>query len=285
MTNMDGKLCVVTGATAGIGEITARELAGMGAHVVIIARSEQKAKATCEAIRKSTGNPKVEYLLADMSSLASVLKAAEQFKSKYSRLDVLVNNAGAIFTERYTSPDGYELTFATNHLGPFLFTNLLLDVIKKSAPARIVNVSSDAHHWGKIDLDDLQAEKGYRGQLIYGATKLYNILFTVELAKRLEGSGVTVNALHPGVIASNFGKNTNGIFKFAVTIGAPFITSPEKGAETSIFLASSPDVEGVTGQYFHRKKPKFTRRAAKNPELARKLWEKSEELAGLTTVA
>jgi NAD(P)-dependent dehydrogenase (short-subunit alcohol dehydrogenase family) len=202
---------MVTGATGGIGEITATALARNGATVVVVGRSREKAIATVEKIKKATGNQKVEYMLADLSSQKDVRHLAEEFKAKYDRLHVLVNNAGALYTKREESVDGIELTFALNHLGYFLLTNLLLDTIKASAPARIVNVSSSMHRRGTMDWQDLEGKKKFSGWAIYGRSKLANILFTRELARRLEGSGVTVNALHPGVVTTGFGTN-NGMF-------------------------------------------------------------------------
>ena len=210
--NMTGKICLVTGATNGIGMATAQALAHMGATVVIVGRDAQKAARVTEEIRAASGNQNVDWLLADLSSQQDIRRLATEFKSKYSHLHVLLNNAGATFTTRQLSVDGIEMTFALNHLAYFLLTNLLLDTIKASSPARIINVSSDAHSGGKIDFDNLQGERSYSSFGPYGNSKLANILFTTELARRLEGTGVTVNALHPGFTSTGFGKNNPGFF-------------------------------------------------------------------------
>lgn len=279
---MNGKVVLITGATNGIGKVTAIELARQGATVVIVGRSADKTLATVKEIQQATGHQQqVDYLLADLSSMAQVRRLAADFKKKYSRLDVLVNNAGATFTTRQETVDGYEMTFATNHLAYFLLTTQLLDLLKASAPSRIVNVSSDAHTIGKIDFDDLHANKsfGMMGFAAYGNSKLANILFTYELARRLEGTGVTVNVLHPGFVATGFGRNNVGFFRGALQlfqrIGG---LSPEKGAETIIYLASSPEVEGITGKYWYKRKPLASSTASYNVETARRLWEISEEL-------
>jgi NAD(P)-dependent dehydrogenase (short-subunit alcohol dehydrogenase family) len=250
----------------------------------MVARDKAKGEAVRAEIQSAAPGSQVDLLLADLSSMQEVRKVAEEFKAKYKRLDVLVNNAGAIFTERQVTPEGFELTFATNHLSGFLLTNLLLDVLKASAPARIVNVASEAHKSGRVDFDDLQSEKSFLSFRVYGTSKLMNILFTNELTRRLEGTGVTANSLHPGVVGSNFGKNTSGIFRLGVMIAQPFMISSKKGAETSIYLASAPEVAGVSGKYFSRKRPKRPRRVATNPEIAKHLWEVSEKLAGLKPV-
>ena len=279
---MNNKIVIVTGANAGIGKVTARELAKMGAHVVMICRSQQRGEAARQEIINASGSKKVDLLIADLSSQADIRQVAAEFQQKYDRLDVLVNNAGAYFRTRHESVDGFELTFALNHIGYFLLTNLLLDMLKASAPARIVNVSSDAHKGGKVDFDDLQATKSY-GQQGFGAysnSKLMNILFTNELARRLEGTNVTANSLHPGFVASNFAKNNGGIAKLFMPIMHLFAISEDKGAETSIYLASSPEVEGVTGKYFFKKKAIEPAEQAKATAVARQLWEVSEELTG-----
>ena len=279
---MTGKVCLVTGANSGIGKVTALELARMGATVVMICRSQQKGEAAQAEIREATGNPNVDLLLADLSSQQSIREVAAAFKSRYDRLHLLVNNAGAMSMQRTVTVDGLETTFAVNHLGYFLLTNLLLDLIKASAPARIVNVSSDAHKIGPMPFDDLQGEKKYHGFRAYGYSKLANILFTVELARQLEGTGVTVNCLHPGMVDTNFGKG-NGL-KLPWPFGwimRKLTISPEKGAETSLYLATSPAVEGVTGKYFAKKRLAKPSRAAQDSEAARRLWQVSLELTGL----
>lgn len=277
---MAGKVCMVTGANSGIGKVTALELARMGATVVMVCRNRQKGEAAQAEIRRATGNAAVDLLLGDMASQQSIRDLAVAFKAKYDRLHLLVNNAGAMSMQRTLTVDGLETTFAVNHLGYFLLTNLLLDVIKASAPARIVSVSSDAHKIGPMPFDDLQGEKKYHGFRAYGQSKLANILFTVELARQLEGSGVTVNCLHPGMVDTNFGNGMKLPWPFG-WIMRQLTISPEQGAQTSLYLATSPAVEGVTGKYFAKKKLAKPSRAAQDAEAARRLWQVSAELTGL----
>jgi NAD(P)-dependent dehydrogenase (short-subunit alcohol dehydrogenase family) len=281
-TRMAGKTCLVTGATSGIGRVTALELARMGADVVLVGRNAGKAAAAAERIKHETG-ANVEVLLADLSSQAEVHRLAEAFLSTHARLDVLVNNAGAVYSAREESVDGIELTLALNHLSYFLLTNLLLKTLIASGPARVVNVSSEAHRMARINFADLQAQQRYRGFTVYGQSKLANILFTKELARRLAGTEVTANALHPGVIASGFARNNRGMLNFMFgTVLRPFLSTPEQGAQTSIYLASAPDVANVTGLYFSKQRPAKPAAAAENMTTARRLWEVSEELVGLT---
>lgn len=283
---MQGKVCIVTGATAGIGEVTALELARQGATVVVIGRNQAKCQATTARIRAETGNPQVDYLVADLSSQASVRAVAESFRQKYDRLDVLVNNAGVFFARRQESADGIEMTWALNHLGYFLLTELLRDLLVASAPARVVNVSSGAHAGGTIRFDDLEGKVKYSGWGAYAQSKLANILFTAELARQLEGTGVTANSLHPGFVASNFAMNNmqggmrilRPVFRLVQKVAA---ISPEKGAETSVFLASSPMLEGVTGRYFVKSQLVTPSKAAQDMTAARRLWEVSEQMTGL----
>ncbi len=278
---MEGKICLITGGTSGIGKSTAQVLAKMGATVVIVGRNAPKTAQVVEEIRAGSGNKNVDSLLADLSSQQEVRRLADAFKSKYPRLHVLLNNAGAAIRQRQLSVDGIEMTFALNHLAHFLLTNLLLDIIKVSAPARIINVSSDAHTSGKIEFDNLQGERAY-GFKTYGNSKLANILFTMELARRLEGTGVTVNALHPGLVATNFGKNSGGVIAALFGIIAPLVAlSPAKGAETSIYLASSPSVDGITGKYFYRSQVTPAAPQATDMVVARKLWDVSAEMVHL----
>jgi retinol dehydrogenase 12 len=279
--SMVGKSCLVTGATAGIGQITARELARKGASVVVVGRSLARCKATVEAIRQETGNPSVDFLVADLSSQADVRKLAGEVQDRYPRIDVLVNNAGAMFTKRLESVDGIEMTFALNHLGYFLLTNLLLDTLKASAPSRVVNVASEAHRFvSKVDFDDPQGKK-YGGWHAYGQSKFANILFTYELARRLAGTGVTSNCLHPGFVASNFTDGNGAMGWMMRRMASVFAISPDDGAKTSIYLASSPEVEGVTGQYFAKSKPAKSTRPTHDQAAAARLWELSEEMTGL----
>lgn len=282
MMTMQGKICLITGGTNGIGKSTAQALAQMGATVVIVGRDAQKTAQVVEEIRATSGNPKVDSLLADLSSQQEIRRLAQEFKSKYSQLHVLLNNAGAVFLQRQLSVDGIEMTFALNHLAYFLLTNLLLDTLKASAPSRIINVSSGVHASGKIEFDNLQGERSY-GSGAYGNSKLANVLFTTELAHRLEGTQVTVNALHPGFVATGFGKNNGRIIATLISLFTPLVgRSPAKGAESSIYLASSPDVEGVTGKYFYNSRAVPASPRAADRAVARKLWEVSAEMTGLT---
>lgn len=278
--NLHGKTCLVTGPTQGIGRVTAIDLARRGATLVLIARDEQKGRALVEEIT-ANGNPNVELIVADLSVQAEVRRAASDFLQKHDRLHILVNNAGGIFHERRETKDGLEMTFALNHLAYFLLTNLLLDVMKKSAPARIVSVASRAHTRGQICFEDLQSTKSYRGWSAYSQSKLANVLFSHELARRLAGTSVTSNSLHPGVVATGFGTTDRGMWGFVTRLVAPFLLSPEKGAATSIYLATSPEVEGVTGKYFADCKAVRPAPCALDLMVASRLWQVSEKLTGL----
>ena len=280
---MRGQIVMVTGANAGIGKITAQELARMGAHVVMVARSRERGEVALAEIKSATGSSQIDLLLADLSSQESIRQLATDFQARYDKLHVLVNNAGAVFLKRQESADRLEMTFALNHLGYFLLTNLLLDMIKASAPARIVNVSSMAHQQGQIDFADLQNQKSYQGFQVYSQSKLANLLFTYELARRLEGSGVTVNALHPGFVASNFAKNNGFIARLAMNLAKllRIAQTTDKGAETSIYLASSPEAALVSGKYFDEKKAIRSSHASYNEADARQLWQVSKQMTGL----
>jgi NAD(P)-dependent dehydrogenase (short-subunit alcohol dehydrogenase family) len=275
---MKGRVCLVTGATQGIGRETAHALAARGARVTIVGRDPARGQAVVDEIRAATGNPAVELLVADLSSLASVRALAAEVRKRHDKLHVLVNNAGAIFTRREVTVDGLERTFALNHLAYFVLTELLVDVIRASAPARIVNVASGAHSRGRVHFEDLQSEKHYNGMLVYCTSKLENLYFTYELARRLAGSGVTVNAAHPGPVATGWGHNTPGFFNVLVTLGKPFLRTPKKGAETLIYLASSPEVEGVSGRYFFNCRAKRSSRRSYDEAAARRLWEMTEAI-------
>ena len=279
---MQGKICLITGGTNGIGKSTAQELARRGATVVIVGRNTQKTAQVVKEIRAASGNKNVDSLLADLSSQQEVRHLANEFKSRYSYLHVLLNNAGGVFMQRHLSVDGIEMTFALNHLAYFLLTNLLLDTIKASPTARIINVSSNVHNSGKIEFDNLQGERDYSASA-YGNSKLANILFTTELAQRLEGTGVTVNALHPGFVSTGFGKNNPGLLMKIIRAVVPLIArSPEKGAETSIYLASSTSVEGITGKYFYDSHMIPAAPQATDMAVAKKLWDVSAEMVHLT---
>jgi NAD(P)-dependent dehydrogenase (short-subunit alcohol dehydrogenase family) len=278
-----GRICVVTGASAGIGKAAACELARRGATVVAIARDRGRGEAAVEDIRRESGGGDVHLMLCDLASQASVRKLADDYRARWDRLHVLVNNAGAILGEHRITEDGIESTFATNHLGPFLLTNLLLDVIRASTPARIVNVSSTVHKKPRsLDLDAIvKFERGYAPMDAYQISKLANVLFTVELARRLEGTGVTANSLHPGVVATNFGDSWTPLLSFLTKVARIFMIGPDKGAETTVHLAASPEVEGVSGKYFANKREARPSRLSADSDLVRRLWEKSEELTGL----
>ena len=284
-SGMGGKVVLITGGTSGIGKAAATALAGMGATVVITGRNEERGKRALQEIWEESGNDGVELILADLTVQDEVRRLAEELRERHNQLEVLVNNAGLVLSERTETPDGIETQLAINHLAPFLLTNLLLDLLKESAPSRIVTVSSDAHRWAKIDLDDLQSRKRYRGMQVYGKTKLANIMFTYELAERLEGTGVTANCMHPGGVNTNFGNNQGGPMNLLFRLFKPFMRSPEQGADTLIYLASSPEVEGMTGKYLADRKVKAASDAAYDETTRKRLWEASEELTGLKVTA
>ncbi len=282
---MDGKVVLITGGTSGIGKAAAKALAGMGAEVVVTGRNRQKGEGVLQEIRSESGNNRVSLLLADLAAQAEVRRLAKEFRASHDRLDVLVNNAGLYKTRRTETPDGIEMTLAVNHLAPFLLTNLLLDLLKKSAPSRVINVSSEAERWGKIDLDDLQSERRYRGFPVYGKSKLANIMFTYELAERLRGTGVTANCIHPGSVNTNMGKNERGVGILLFRAFKPFMRSPKKGADTLVYLAASPDVQGRTGEYFIDREVATPSKQAYDRTLREQLWEASEELTNLKSAA
>jgi retinol dehydrogenase 14 len=282
-TPMAGRTVVVTGGTGGIGKATAVGLAALGAHVTITGRDRRRAEQAAAEIRAADG-PEVGIVVADMSSQAEVRRLADELLAALPRLDVLVNNVGGFWQTRHVTADGLERTFALNHLAPFLLTHLLLDRLKESAPARVVTVSSGAQAMGRIDFDDLQGERSYSGQRAYNQSKLANLLFTYELARRLEGSGVTANALHPGVVRTAFGAEDPGTLqRLFVPLVRPFLKSPEQGAVTSIRLASSPDLGHASGQYFVNGRPKRSSARSYDRAVAQRLWETSAELVGLPT--
>lgn len=279
MANM---ICAVTGANTGIGKATAAGLAARGARVLLVCRSLERGEAACREITASTGNDAVEVVQIDLGSLASIRQGARTIRERCPRLDVLVNNASVVTMERAESVDGLELQFAVNHLGYYLLTNELLALLKASAPARIVNVSAGAYRIARLDLDDLQwARRPYRGLRVYATTKLLEILFTYELARRLEGTGVTTNALHPGGVATDLARNWPAWTRPFVTFLNVFLPSPEKGAETPLYLASSPEVESITGRYFVGKKARRTTSLTYDRQLALRVWEISERLCGI----
>lgn len=280
-TSMSGKVCMVTGGTAGIGEVTAGALAKFGATVVIVSRNQQRCKDTVARIRQDTQNPAVDYLVADLSSQAEIRRLVQQFQQNYTRLDVLVNNAGGFFARRQESVDGIELTWALNHLNYFLLTQLLLDMILASAPARVINVSSNAHFGAQINFDDLEYRRSYFSWRVYAQSKLANVLHAYELARQLDGTRVTVNALHPGFVATRFAGNNGLIYRIGLKVAHLFALTPEQGARTSIYLASSPQVEGITGKYFVEERPVSSTAVSYDEQVARRLWEVSAEMVGL----
>lgn len=279
--SMKDRVVVITGATNGIGEIAARELAKQGARITLVGRSKERCAATAERMRSETPGAQVEVVVADLSQKSEVERAANELKARLTRIDVLVNNAGAVFLDRRETKDGLEQTFALNHMAYFTLTMHLLDLLKASAPARIVNVSSDAHKGGKMRFEDLQLKQGFGGWAAYCQSKLANVLFTTELAKKLAGTGVTVNALHPGVVSTNFGADNGFKGKVIGVLFKIFGITPERGARTITYLASSPDVANVTGRYFYREKEAKVSSAAADQAAAQKLWEVSAKLAGL----
>jgi len=281
---MKDRTCLITGATSGIGRRAAEELAAMGATLTLVGRNPDKTARAVDEIRESTGNDRVDFLLADLSSIEEVRRLADVYRDKTDSLNVLVNNAGAMFTKRHETADGYEMTLALNHLAYFALTNELLDLLEAGAPSRVVNVASGAHTLGTIDFDDLhQTDRRYSAWKAYSQSKLANVLFTLELARRLNGKPITVNCVHPGFVRSGFGKNDGWWFKAAVTVGGVFGRSPQKGARGLVHLASSSEVDGVSGEYFMDFRPRRVSREARDPDVAKRLWTVSEELVAKTS--
>jgi len=292
---MTGKVVVITGATSGIGRIAAEKLASMGARLVVIARDRTRGAATIEKL--SSINPGARHAVhyADLSRLAEMKRVAAEIAAAEPRIDVLVNNAGALFGHRHVTEDGLELTFATNHLAYFVLTVDLLDRLKGSAPSRVINTSSAAHRKATLDFDDLQSAKAYQASLwptlftggpgmkVYSLSKLLNILFTRELARRLAGTGVTANCFHPGFVDTRFGDESGGFISYGVRAAKLLAISPEKGAETLVYLASSPEGANVTGQYFYKCRPATPTRQAQDDAAARRLWRETAKIAGLAT--
>src|SRR5215204_6502126 len=273
---MGGKTVLITGGTSGIGKATAVALAAMDANVLITGRNAECGEAAVEEIKDRSHSGSVE---------SEVRRLAETFLARHDRLDVLANNAGLVQSKRTETLDGIETTLAINHLAPFLLTNLLLDCLKESAPSRVVTVSSEAQRWGSMDFGDLQSRRRYRGFPVYGMTKLANIMFTYELAERLKEKGITANCLHPGSVGTNFGQNNKGPMALFFRAFKPFMRSPEQGADTLIWLASSPEVEGVSGKYFSDRKEIEAQKLAHDPDARRRLWEISEDLTSLKVTA
>jgi NAD(P)-dependent dehydrogenase (short-subunit alcohol dehydrogenase family) len=279
---MRGSTVLVTGGTGGIGRATAAGLAGLGARVGIVGRDRERAEAAATSLRDEVAGAHVDVLVADLSAQSEVRRLADEVLATYPRLDVLVNNVGGYWAHRHVTADGLERTFAVNHLAPYLLTRLLLPRLVGSAPARVVTVSSGAQSMGRIDFEDLQGEHRYRGQRAYNQSKLANVLVTYELARRLRGTDVTANVLHPGVVDTGFGREDSGAWmRLLLPVVRPFLKSPDRGAATSVHLASSPDVAGVSGRYFVDSAPKASSRRSYDELVARRLWEVSAELTGL----
>ena len=276
---MNGKVCLVTGATDGIGKVSARVLAELGAKVIIVGRNPEKSAFVLAELRSISGNKNIDLLMADLAVMQEVRDLAEQVISRYDRLDVLLNNAGGYFTKHEITSDGLEMTFALNHMSYFLLTNKLMELLKYSAPARIVNVSSDAHYGVNIEFENLNGEQEYKAWKAYQKSKLANVLFTYELLKKVPGN-ITVNCLHPGFVATNFGNNIGGFFgpvlKIAQRISA---INSEEGAKTSIFLCSAPEVKGVSGKYFYKCQSKTSSRESRNMDTGKRLWQISSDIA------
>jgi NAD(P)-dependent dehydrogenase (short-subunit alcohol dehydrogenase family) len=282
VTDMNDKTVMVTGATNGIGKVSALELAKMGATVIVVSRSAEKCETVAKEIRQAAGHDRVMAMPADLSVQSEIHRLAEQFLASHSQLDVLLNNAGAIYTTREESKDGIEMTWALDHLNYFLLTNLLLPALKA---ARVVNVSSGAHAMGRINFEDVQLVKGYSAFKAYSQAKLANIMFTYELAKRLQGTNVTANALHPGAVSTGFGHNNAGLFGSFWKFFGRFTLSPEEGAKTSIYLASSPEVAGVSGKYFDKCKPVKSNAASYVEADQKRLWDVSAEMVKLPVLS
>jgi NAD(P)-dependent dehydrogenase (short-subunit alcohol dehydrogenase family) len=279
-SGMEGKVVLITGGTSGIGKATATALAAMGADVVVTGRNRERGEVALAEIRRQSGSEKVTLLLADLAVQAEVRGLAQSFLERRDRLDVLVNNAGLIQSRRTETPDGIELTLAVNHLAPFLLTNLLLDLLEKSAPSRIITVSSEARRGAEIDFDDLNSERRYRAFRVYGMTKKANILFTYELAQRLRGTGVVANCVHPGGVNTRFGDNNRSLGTLIFRALKPFMRTPERGAETIVYLASSPEAAQMSGRYLTDGEEVSP--AQPREEVAQKrLWEVSEHLTNL----
>jgi len=276
---MKDKICIVSGATSGIGKVTATALASQGAQIIMLCRNKDKGEQVKEEIIHKTGNTNIRFFLVDFSSQKDIRKAAEEINASVPHIDLLVNNAGAFYDKRTVTEDNLELTFAVNHIGYFLLTQLLLDKIKKAPKARIVNVASQAQMMGSIYFDDINLEKGFMPMKAYAQSKLANIMFTFELAEKLKDTGITVNCLHPGVVNTGFSKNGTSLFTTLFNSASRFFMTPEQGAQTSIWLATSPEVEGISGKYFARKKEIRAKKIAYDKQARKRLWELSEQVA------
>ena len=278
---MKGKVVVLTGGTSGIGQVAAEAIAGMGARLILVARDRARGEATRERLPKQSPGIAHAVYYADLSRLTEMKRVAAEIAAAEPRIDVLINNAGALFTPRQVTEDGLELTFATNHVCYFVLTHFLRERLVAAAPARIINTASDAHRNARLDFNDLQNEKGYRGFAVYSRSKLANILFTRELAHRMDGTGVTANSLHPGFVATRFGDNNEGNSSSIIGFLKKFAITPEKGAETMIYLATSDEPAAITGQYFHKCRVATPAKQAQDEQAAKRLWQETARLAGL----
>ncbi len=278
---MQGKVIVITGATSGIGQVAADRLAGMGARLVLVARDKVRGQAMLARLRERAPGISHSIHYADLSRLVEMKRVAAEIAAAETRIDVLINNAGALFGSRQVTEDGLELTFATNHMAYVVLTHGLRERLLASAPARVVNTSSNAHTRARLDFDDLQSAHGYRGFKVYGRSKLCNVLYTRELARRWAGTGVTANSLHPGFVATRFADQSGGLFSYVVRVAKLFAISQEKGADTIVYLASSPEVAHVSGAYFYKCHPATPSKEAQDDAAARRLWLESARLGGL----
>ena len=278
---MQGKVIVITGATSGIGQVAAERLGGMGARMVLVARDKVRGEAALARLRERAPGIAHSIYYGDLSRLAAMKRVAAEIAAAESRIDVLINNAGALFNSRLVTEDGLEFTFATNHVAYFVLTHGLRERLVASAPVRVVNTASDAHKGAKLDFDDLQSANGYSGFKVYGRSKLCNILYTRELARRLAGTGITANCLHPGFVATRFGDQSGGLLSNVVRIAKAFAISPEEGAATIVYLASSPDVANVSGGYFYKCRPATPSKEAQDDAAAKRLWWETATLAGI----
>jgi NAD(P)-dependent dehydrogenase (short-subunit alcohol dehydrogenase family) len=276
------KVMLVTGASSGIGEATSSRLAGMGHHVVMVSRTDERGNRARQRILAAHPEASTDLLIADLTTTSAIRRLSEEFQSKYQRLDVLINNAAVMTSTRRVTPEGFETQFFVNHLAYFLLTGLLLETLLRSQPARVVSVSSTAHSRGVLDFDDLQMQHHYRGYEAYANTKLMNIMFTYELARRLEGRGVTANCLHPGVIRTGLMRGVSPVLHTLWQSLGKFFKQPDEGAQTPVYLATSPEVADVTGKYFRYCREMGTSRESNDRDLQRRLWEESERLGGLT---
>jgi len=282
---MKDKTVLITGASDGIGKETARAIAGLGANTIMVGRNSEKTGTAKKEIEIDTGNRQIEMLIGDLSSMAEVRRLAHEFLSRHSRLDVLVNNAGAVFMERQVSADGYEMTLALNHLGPFLLTHLLIGALKASPSARIINITSEAHRGTHLDFDNLQNEHGYNSWKAYGRSKLANVYFTYALAAYLDGLNITTNCLHPGFVASNFGRSNGGIYQPVFWLAQRIAISPKVSAGAVVNLAASPEMNGVTAKYFNRTREAHSSEISYDMNISKTLWDASQDLTGLSRIS